>query len=92
MERSITAEQELNATHLAIALRSLRKWGFYVVQDPDASTRAQDFQECQAAEAACHLVCVDATKENMVNFAIRDLTQALLQNSDVGIERLRGRI
>jgi len=92
MEQGISIEQEKWAASLAVAMRALRKHGFYLVQDPEAVAQTQDKQDRQAAQAAAWLLGVPATDDNLGHAAVNELAQALLSNAEVGIARLRGRI
>jgi hypothetical protein len=56
LEQTIDGERERWTSNLTIAIRTLRKPGFSVVQDPLASQHREDVQVRQSHEAACVLV------------------------------------
>ncbi|MFP3637695.1 hypothetical protein [Paraburkholderia sp. SIMBA_054] len=68
-----------NARILAGALRSLRKFGFHVVQDSGSAELPTAKQQQQAMEAACHLLYVRFTDESANHSAVRDLAGTLLE-------------
>ncbi|SEU40138.1 hypothetical protein SAMN03159335_06205 [Burkholderia cepacia] len=80
------------ASTLSIAIRTLRKLGFYVAQDPDAAKQSDDAQKRQALEAECVLLNLPASPENVGHQVVEDLGRELLENASVAAERLRGRI
>lgn len=92
MNMIIDNERERWAESLSTAVRSLRKYGFLIVQDPDAATMTRPDQERQAQQAACLLLAVPATNENLSTHAVHELARALLENGAVGLDRIRGRV
>ncbi|WP_020203549.1 hypothetical protein [Cupriavidus sp. WS] len=92
MNQTIDTERERWAENLSVAVRSLRKYGFLFVQDPDATAMAQPDQERQAREAACFLLAVPATTENLSAHAVHNLASALLENGAAALDRIRGRV
>ena len=92
MNQTIDNERERWAENMLVTVRSLRKFGFFIVQDPDAAQLPEADQERQAREAACFLLAVPATNENLSAYAVRELGRALLENGAAGIQRVRGRV
>ena len=90
MNQTIDNERERWAASLSAAVRSLRKYGFFVVQDPQAAALPEPEQERQAREAACFLLAVPATNESLSAHAVHELGRALLDNGVIGLDRIRG--
>jgi len=86
------AERERWASNLSIAIRTLRKHGFYVAQDPDAARQSEDAQKRQASYAACVLLGLPATPENHGHQVVQGLGRELLEGAAVAAERLPGRV
>lgn len=92
MDQSINNGHERLASNLAAAVRSLCKYGFHVVQDPRSAALSEAEQQLQPREAACFLVAVPATGENLSSHAVAKLGLALLENGAVGLDRVGGPI
>jgi hypothetical protein len=92
MNQTINKEHERLASNLTAAVRSLRKYGFLVVQDPDSAALSEPDQQRQAREAACRLLAVPATDENLSSYAVNELGRALLDNGAAALDRIRGRV
>lgn len=91
VEQQIDTERERWASNLSIAIRTLRKHGFYVAQDPDATRQDNDAQKRQAFSAACVLLGVSPTPKNVGHQVVQALGCELLENRAVAAERLFGR-
>lgn len=91
LDMTIDAERERWASSLSMAIRTLRKHGFYVTQDPEAAKPSDEAEKRQAFDAACVLLNVPATPGNVGNQVVQGLGCELLENATVAAERLRGR-
>lgn len=91
IEQRVDVERERWAEILAIGIRTLRKHGFYVTQDPDAAKQSDDEQKRQSLDAACELLGLPATPGNVQHQVVQSLGRQLLENAAVAAERLRGR-
>lgn len=78
---ALDANDVASADVLTGAIRSLRKYGLYVAEHPDACGRLDGERERDAILAACMLVGVTATVENMAHHQIVQLGRALLQSA-----------
>lgn len=85
-------ERERCASSLAVTIRSLRKYGFYIARDPDAAKLPDADQERQTREAACVLLAMPITDEKAANHGVQELARALQETSAVALERLHGRV
>ncbi|APA90288.1 hypothetical protein BJG93_34825 (plasmid) [Paraburkholderia sprentiae WSM5005] len=92
LDQTIDNERERWAENLSIAFRTLRKHGFYVMQDPDAAKQSDDAQKRQSFDAACVLIGLPATPENAGHQVVQALGRELLENAAVAAERLSGRL
>ena len=92
MEAKIDEERERWAANLSFAIRTLRKHGFYVAQDPEAAKQSDEAQKLQAFDAACVLLGLPATPENVGHRVVQTFGRELLENASVAAERLHGRI
>lgn len=78
--------------YLSDVMRTLRKYGFYVTQDPDAQTQPDARQEIRANDAACMLLGLPPTLANVAREPVQELARALLENASVAAQRLKGRV
>jgi len=90
VEQTVDNERERWASNLSSAMRSLRKFGFLVVRDPNGAVLSGSDQERQAREAACWLLAVPATSENLATPAVHELGRALLEMGEAELNRIRG--
>ena len=79
MQRNI----ELTAEDLDVAIRELRNWGFRIVREPLASDD-QAKQEYDSRLAACSLLGLEQTQENMRLEAVNRVARVLLRNAMQG--------
>lgn len=91
LEQMVDGERERWASNLAIAIRTLRKHGFTVVQDPLASRQSEDLQVRQSHEAACVLLGLPATPANLVHQVVQTLGRELLENGAMAFQQLNAR-
>jgi hypothetical protein len=89
LEQTIDSERERWASNISAAMRSLRKYGFLVAQDPNAAALPDADQKRQAREAACHMLGVPATNENLSTHAVHELARTLLEDGAAGLDRIR---
>ncbi|WGS55028.1 hypothetical protein LFL96_36750 (plasmid) [Paraburkholderia sp. D15] len=90
-EQTIDAERERWASNFTVAMRSLRKRGFTVVQDPLASQQSNDLQLRQSHDAACVLLGLPATPENVGHQVVQALGRELLENGAMALQQLNAR-
>ncbi|WP_296654487.1 hypothetical protein [Paraburkholderia sp.] len=90
LQHIIDSEHERWALNISSALRSLRRYGFFVVQDPNAAALPAPDQQRQAREAACHLLAVPANNENLSTHAVHELARMLLEDGAAGLKHIRG--
>ncbi|MEZ0605732.1 hypothetical protein ACAX43_26720 [Paraburkholderia sp. IW21] len=91
LEQIIDAERERWASNLVAAIRSLRKHGFSVIQDPLAAEQSEDAQVRQSHEAACVLLGLPATPENLGHQVVQGLGTELRENGAITAQQLRAR-
>ncbi|HEX7934252.1 MAG TPA: hypothetical protein VF573_14420 [Paraburkholderia sp.] len=91
MEQIIDAERERWASNLVVAIRSLRKHGFSVIQDPLAAEQSEDAQVRQSHEAACVLLGLRATPENLGHHVVQGIGRELRENGATAAQQLRAR-
>ncbi|MFM0411219.1 SGNH/GDSL hydrolase family protein [Paraburkholderia dipogonis] len=87
----IDAERERWASNLVVAIRTLRKHGFSVIQDPLAAEQSEDAQVRQSHEAACVLLGLPATPENLGHQVVQGLGTELRENGAITAQQLRAR-
>lgn len=87
----IDAERERWASNLVVAVRTLRKHGFSVIQDPLAAKQSEDAQVRQSHEAACVLLGLPATPENLGHQVVQGLGTELRENGAITAQQLRAR-
>lgn len=78
--------------YLSHAMRTLRKYGFHVTQDPDAQARSPALQAIGANDAASMLLGLPPTPANVARGPVQQLGRALLDNATLSARRLRGRV
>ncbi|WP_454875318.1 hypothetical protein [Paraburkholderia xenovorans] len=91
LEQIIDAERERWASNLVVAIRTLRKHGFSVIQDPLAAEQSKDAQVRQSHEAACVLLGLPATPENLGHQVVQAIGTELRENGAITAQQLRGR-
>jgi hypothetical protein len=91
LEQTIDGERERWASNLTIAVRTLRKHGFTVVQDPLASQQSKDLQVRQSHDAACMLLGLPATPGNVGHQVVQALGRELLENGAMALQQLNAR-
>lgn len=87
----IDAERERWASNLVAAIRSLRKHGFNVIQDPLAAEQSEDAQVRQSHEAAGVLLGLPATPENLGHQVVQGLGTELRENGAIAAQQPRAR-
>lgn len=91
LEQTIDRERERWASSLTVAIRTLRKHGFTVIQDPLASQNREDLQVRQSHEAACVLLGLPATAKNVGHKVVQTLGRELRETGAMAVQQLRER-
>ena len=89
LDQTIDNERERWASTVAIALRTLRKHGFSLVQDPLAAEQGEAAQVRQSHEAACVLLGLHATPENVGHQVVESLGREMRENGALALQQLR---
>lgn len=74
---------DLSAEDLDIAIRELRNWGFRIVREPLASDDTAK-QEYDSRLAACSLLGLEQTQENLRLDPVHRVARVLLRNALAG--------
>lgn len=90
LEQIIDAERERWASNLVVAIRSLRKHGFSVIQDPLlAAQQGEEAQVRQSHEAAWVLLGLPATPDNLGHHVVQSVGRELRENGATAAQQLR---
>lgn len=90
-EQVVDDERERWAANLVVAIRTLRKHGFSLIQDPLAAEQSKDVQVRQSHEAACLLLGLPATPENVGHMVVQGIGRELRENGVIALKQLRAR-
>ncbi|MGF6440388.1 hypothetical protein [Paraburkholderia youngii] len=86
--QSVSAEHERLAEHLTRAIRELRKYGFYIGQDPLAASQREAAQMARAVEAACPLLNVASSDDTRQAPVVQALARELIESATVAAARV----
>ena len=76
---------------LSLPFERFRKHGFSVIQDPLAAQQTEDAQVRQSHEAACVLLGLPPTSENLGHQVVQGIGTELRENGAIAAQQLRAR-